>query len=79
MRYIGMTTAIYPALIPCNMRPVKRIQNESMERHTIGTATRNIAEQATIIFFRPKKSHSAPAVSEDSNPPIMTAPTIRLT
>ena len=77
--YIGITTAMYPALIPWRMRPANKTGKQSSERHTTGMARRNIAAAATIIFLRPSQSHSTPAVSDERRPPSITAPTTRLT
>ena len=72
---LGMTTLMNPALMPCRTRPAKSSGKQSSERHTTGMAARNIAADATIIFLRPKKSHSHPAVMDENNPPSNTAPT----
>ena len=73
-----MTTAMYPALMPCRTRPAYRAGYEPSDRLTTGIAARNIAADETIILLRPKKSHSQPAVIDDSSPPSSTAPTMWL-
>jgi hypothetical protein len=78
VRYIGIITAIYPALMPCSTLPAYSRGNEPSDRLTMGMATRNMTAEATIIRFLPNHSASMPAVSEERIPPSSTAPTMWL-
>ena len=65
--------------MPCSTRPVSITASDVPERQTTGIATRKSAAAMAIIFFRPSRSHSTPAVADARMPPNMTAPTIQLT